>query len=249
MAPPDFAATVIAIRADHSASVSGETIAARLRRRTCAEPRKNGRRASERCAFSVAVPGGTAPIPSKWSTGSVSWYPKLMVLRWFAEVLGSERPEAATTLEGVIQRHVGNADEETTKMIVAAAGLLGTVAYADRDYSAAEETRVRAELARVPRLSAAGVDAVCAVLRQQIVTIATVQAPIYARALRELTEPGQRREILDVLVDLAAADDEITVAETNVLRQTATALGLSQDDYNASQQRHRDKLKVLKPAR
>lgn len=170
-----------------------------------------------------------------------------MVLRWLADVLGPGKPEAATTLERVIREHIGNADEDTTKMIVAAAGLLGTVAYADRDYSAAEEARIRAELARVPRLTEAAVDAICAVLREQIVTVATVQAPIYARALRELTEPSQRREVLDVLVDLAAADDEITVAETNVLRQTATALGLSQDDYNASQQRHRDKLKVLKP--
>lgn len=170
-----------------------------------------------------------------------------MVLRWLADILGPGRPEEATTLEAVVRKHLVGADEDTTKMIVAAAGLLGTVAYADRDYSAAEEARIRAQLARVPRLSAAAVDAVCAVLREQIVTIATVEAPIYARALRELTEPGQRREILDVLVDLAAADEEITVAETNVLRQTATALGLSQHDYNASQQRHRDKLKVLKP--
>ena len=34
--------------------------------------------------------------------------------------------------------------------------------------------------------------------------------------------------------------------ETNLLRLTATALGLTQDDYNACQARHRDKLAVLK---
>jgi uncharacterized tellurite resistance protein B-like protein len=53
-------------------------------------------------------------------------------------------------------------------------------------------------------------------------------------------------QVLDALVDLAASDNEITVAETNVLRLTATALGLTQDDYNASQAMHRDKLTVFK---
>lgn len=169
-----------------------------------------------------------------------------MVLRWLAEILGPGSPGADTALEAVVRKHVERVDDDTLRMIVAAAGLLGTVAYADREYSEREEARIRTELARVPRLSAAAVDAVCAVLREHIVTIATVEAPVYARALRELGEPSQRLQILDVLVDLAAADDEITMAETNVLRQTTTALGLSQDDYNASQLRHRDKLKVLK---
>lgn len=169
-----------------------------------------------------------------------------MVLRWLTDILGPSKPEAATRLEAVVRAHVAAPDEDTLKIIVAAAGLLGTVAYADRDYSEVEERRIRTELARVPKLSGAAMDAVCAVLREQIVSVATVEAPIYARALRELTELEQRLQILDILVDLAAADEEISVAETNVLRQTTTALGLSQDDYNASQLRHRDKIRALK---
>jgi tellurite resistance protein len=50
---------------------------------------------------------------------------------------------------------------------------------------------------------------------------------------------------LDVLVDLAAADGELSLAETDLLRRTTAALGLSPDEYLASQARHRDKLKVL----
>jgi uncharacterized tellurite resistance protein B-like protein len=67
----------------------------------------------------------------------------------------------------------------------------------------------------------------------------------FARELKELTEPHVRVEILDVLVDLAAADGEISLPEVNQLRQITSSLGLSQQDYNASQQRHRDKLTSL----
>ncbi len=53
---------------------------------------------------------------------------------------------------------------------------------------------------------------------------------------RDLTESG----LAFVIGSGAEADDEITIAETNVLRATTTALGLTQSDFNTSQARHRD---------
>jgi uncharacterized tellurite resistance protein B-like protein len=140
-------------------------------------------------------------------------------------------------------------DDETIRIVVALAGLLGTVAYADRRYAPEEEQRIRRELELVQALTPAGVDAVCAALRENIVEISTIEAPFYARELLALADRDLRLQVLDALVDLAAADNEITVAETNVLRLTATALGLTQDDYNACQARHRDKLVVLRDGR
>jgi uncharacterized tellurite resistance protein B-like protein len=169
------------------------------------------------------------------------------MLRWLTDKLGLVAPSPlATKLEEAVRAHLPAADAQTMKLVVAVAGLLGTVAYADRDYSDAEERRIRTELGRVSGLTDAGVDAICAVLRQHIVTIATVEAPTYAREVRELGEREFRLEVLDALVDLAAADDDISVAETNVLRALVPALGLSQADYNAAQSRHRDKLSVLR---
>jgi uncharacterized tellurite resistance protein B-like protein len=168
------------------------------------------------------------------------------VLRWLTDLLGSPPAPSRTELERVVRAHLVGADDETVRIVCAVAGLLGAVAYADRDYSAVEETRIRQQLARVEGLPSAGVDAICEMLRERIVVVATVEAPVYSRELRELAGRELRVEVLDALVDLAAADDEITVDETNVLRQLATSLGLSQSDYNASQERHRDKLKILK---
>jgi uncharacterized tellurite resistance protein B-like protein len=168
------------------------------------------------------------------------------MLRWLAEKIASASPPGGTTLERTVRAEMSGDDDEGTRIVAAITGLLGSVAYADRHYSAAEEARIREQLARVQGLTTTGVDAICVVLREHIVDISTVEAPVHARELLDLADRDLRLEVLDALVDLAAADDEITVPETNVLRLTATALGLTQADYNASQARHRDKLKVLR---
>jgi uncharacterized tellurite resistance protein B-like protein len=152
----------------------------------------------------------------------------------------------ADALRSSIAQQLPGADAETVSVVTSMAGLLGAVAYADRDYSAAEEARVRAELERVNGMSAAGIDAICAVLRQHIVEISTVQIPRYARTLVELADAELRREVLRALIDLAAADSSISVAETNLLRQITKSLGLSQDDYVELQARHRQHLDSLK---
>ncbi|HEX4340654.1 MAG TPA: TerB family tellurite resistance protein [Polyangiaceae bacterium] len=167
-------------------------------------------------------------------------------LQWLDEALGARSPTTATRLAEAVTAALPQADDDTRRLVIAVAGLLATVAYADREYAPAEESRIVQELSRVQGLDDAGIAVIRAVLREHIRIIATVEAPLYARELRELADEEFRLEILDALVDIAAADDEITVAETNVLRATATALGLAQHDYNKSQERHRDKLRILK---
>lgn len=161
----------------------------------------------------------------------------------------SRRAHADTeghALFDAVRRAMPDADGETQSIVAAIAGLLGGVAYADRDYSSIEEERVRAQLGRVQQLSAAGVDAVLHVLRDHIVEIATVQAPRYARVLLEQGDHALRLHVLEMLVDLAAADDSISHEEVQLLRNTTTALGLDQRDYNDLQRRHRDKLTSLR---
>jgi uncharacterized tellurite resistance protein B-like protein len=170
------------------------------------------------------------------------------MFRWLVDKMAASAPEAGRGFAGVVRANMAGTDEETVRIVVAVAGLLGTVAYADRRFAPEEEQRIRRELERIHALTPSGVDAVCAALREYIVEIATIEAPLYARELLALTDRDLRVEVLDALVDLAAVDNEISVAETNVLRLTATALGLTQADYNTCQARHRDKLAVLKGA-
>ncbi|RYZ02414.1 MAG: hypothetical protein EOO73_31865 [Myxococcales bacterium] len=165
--------------------------------------------------------------------------------RWLR---GDTAPESAgaDALRRSIQEHLPSADSETVTVVTSMAGLLGAVAYADRNYSAAEEARVREELARVSGMTPVGIDAICGALREHIVEVSTVQIPRYARALVELADVELRREVLSALIDLAAADSSISVAETNLLRQITKSLGLSQNDYVELQGRHRQHLDSLK---
>ncbi len=151
----------------------------------------------------------------------------------------------AEQLYNTVRTHLHDADDDAVRIVTAIAGLLAAVAYADREWSKAEEARLRAELARVNGLDAYGVGAICSALRENVVEISTTQTPHYTRDLRALANRDLRLEVLDVLVDLAATDGSISFDEVALLRNTATALGLTQDDYNAIQDRYRDKLSFL----
>ena len=166
--------------------------------------------------------------------------------RWLKPQAPVSAPVGAEELERLVRQALGEKDEESILVVVALAGLLGAAAYADRDYSEREDALVRSELARVHGMPETAVDAVCAALRRHIVQVSTVEVPRYCRLLRELGDRELRVEVLEVLVDLAAADGAITTAESNVLRQVTTALGLGQNDYNDAQAKHRERIAALK---
>lgn len=165
--------------------------------------------------------------------------------RWLKNVTEPRILEGAERVEAEVRAVLRDADQETVKVVTAIAGLLGAVAYADREYSAGEEALVRSELERIHGMTSAGVEAICSVLRAHIVEVATVQTPRYCRALVELGDRELRLEVLQLLVDVAAADGTIKQSETNLVRGLAVALGLDQDDYNAAQAKHRDRLAVM----
>ncbi|MCC6897732.1 MAG: TerB family tellurite resistance protein [Polyangiaceae bacterium] len=166
--------------------------------------------------------------------------------KWLAKARADEPVPCGAALTAVVQSHLPEADAESVRVVIAIAGLLAAVAYADREYSAVEEHRVRAELARVHGMTARGVDAIADALRRDIVELATVELPRSTRTMVELADEELRLETLEVLVEVAAADGHLSHTETTLLRQIATSLGLTQDDYNRAQARHRDKLGVLR---
>jgi uncharacterized tellurite resistance protein B-like protein len=166
--------------------------------------------------------------------------------RWMKRANELTQPEGAEQLDIVIRRELPAADAATTSVVASIAGLLGTVAYADRKYSLEEEQRIRLELARVEGMNEGAINAICTILREHIIEVSTVQAPRYCRALLDLADHELRIQVLEVMLEIAGADGKITHVETNVLRQVTTALGLTQDDYNVLQEKHRAKLAVLR---
>ena len=165
--------------------------------------------------------------------------------RWLNTEAKEER-SGTDALESAVRRELPDADAETIQVVSAMTGLLGAVAYADRNFSQAEEERLLVELARIRGMTSTGARAIAAALRKHLVAVSSVGIPHYCRALRELGDRELRLEVLAALLGLAAADGVIDQAEVNLLRQVTSSLGLSQDDYNDAQLHHRDKLATLR---
>lgn len=166
------------------------------------------------------------------------------LLSFFKSETGSENRRGLTLLRAV-RNEMPTAADEDVKIIAAIAGLLGQVAYADRPYLPAEEHRIRTELGKVQGLGDKGAEAVCRTLRTSIATVAEIEAHEYAKFLRDLADRDLLLHLLDLLLDVAAADDNVSLVEVNLIRRLTDNLGLTQADYNASQARYRDKLSGL----
>lgn len=164
----------------------------------------------------------------------------------FRKRQSSPPPAGSAELEALVREHMPYDDDITRAMVAAVAGLLACVAYADRAFSEDEQKRVHTVLGRVAGLSPQGVTAIAALLARQGALIAVGNMHAYTRHLREHAELALRREVLDALLELAAADGTISLTESDLLRRTASALGLTQDDYLRAQERYRDRLSVLK---
>ena len=165
-------------------------------------------------------------------------------MRFFGKP-ASDADESSNPLVPVVRQHLPSADQATVEIVAAIAGLLAGVAYADHEVSPDEERQLRAELGRIHDLGATGVDAIVDALHTDLVGITSNFLQRFTRTLKEHGDRDLRLEVLGVLVDLAAADGQITLDEVSLLRRTATAMGLSQDDYNDLQAKHRDKLSFL----
>ncbi len=154
-------------------------------------------------------------------------------------------PQARERLAEIVEQYLADADDATRRIVTAVAGLLAKVAYADGHYSVQEEATIQKELSRVHGLSQAGVDAICGLLADQISHVALLGDHDWTRDLRDLADRELRLEVLEVLVEMAVADQVLKHDEQTQLRRIAKALALTQDEYNALQAKHRDKLSTL----
>lgn len=169
----------------------------------------------------------------------------MSLLRSLTRLLDApDAPSAHDPIGDAVRAHMPDAGDAAHRVVTAVTGLLACVAWADREYSDEERALVRDALGRMHGLEPAGSDAVAAVLEERIGEVAQGDHA-WIRDLRELTDRDQRLELLELLVDLAAADGVIDHGEVTYLRRLAKQLGLSQREYNAFQAAHRDKLRVL----
>lgn len=170
-----------------------------------------------------------------------------MLFQWLFGEKQDKAPTASDELRQLVAHAMPGADAHAAALIGAMAGLLATVAHADRRYTEAEREAVREALNSVHGLEAGALGAIEALLEDRLAELAHEPLQTYTRVLYEGLERPARGEIFEVLMDLAAADELLDMQETNLLRRIARGLGLSDQEYVASQERHRERLSILRP--
>ncbi len=159
---------------------------------------------------------------------------------------GTKDDDRGLALLRTVRANMPGAADEDVRIVAAVIGLLGQVAYVERPYLPTEEARIRAILEGMHGIGPGGVDAITTTLRTSIAQVADIEAREYAKFLRELADHDLRLHLLDLLLDVAAADDQVSLAEVNLIRRLTDVLGLTQDDYVTSQARYKDKLALAK---
>jgi uncharacterized tellurite resistance protein B-like protein len=149
-------------------------------------------------------------------------------------------------IDQVVSQALPTADAETRRIVTAVAALLGSVAYADRQFAPAEQQALGRVLQGVQGIGPDEAKAILAALSQHLVLLSAVETPRHARHLKELADRDLRLHVLELMMQVATSDGELTHTEVTLLRQLTTALGLEQSDYNHLQQEHRHLLSTLK---
>ncbi|HEV8629015.1 MAG TPA: TerB family tellurite resistance protein, partial [Thermoanaerobaculia bacterium] len=126
--------------------------------------------------------------------------------------------------------------------------LLGRVAFADREISAAETARMEELVREVGKVPGEQAVLVVEIAKAQNRLFGHVENFQVSRELRELADEPQRRRLLDCLFAVSAAEGGISAEEESQVRQIASELGFTHADYvtaRAAWSQHRTVLRGL----
>jgi uncharacterized tellurite resistance protein B-like protein len=138
-------------------------------------------------------------------------------------------------------------EPEQARFIAAFAYILSRVANADLHISA-EETRKMEEIVQenghIPENQAI---LVVQIAKSQNQLFGGTEDFLVTREFRDISTLEQRRELLDCLFRVSAADDSISSQEESHVRQIASELGFEYRDYIEARSRYSEKREIMRP--
>ncbi len=145
-----------------------------------------------------------------------------------------------------IVRELDAMDGEWARYLAAFAYILGRVAHADLDISEAETRAMEEIVERLGGLTAEQAILVVQIAKSQNRLLGGTENFLVTREFKEISTPDQRRQLLDCLFAVSAADESISTAEESQVRQIASELGFTHGDYVEALSRYSGKRAVLR---
>lgn len=159
---------------------------------------------------------------------------------------GTRPAEAgATATVRKIVRALEEMEPARARYVAAFAYLLGRVAHADLDISDDETRRMEELVRRFGDLPEEQAVLVVEIAKSQNRLFGATENFQVAREFRQLATRDQRRELLDCLFAVSAADDTISGEEEAQVRQIAEELGFSRREYVEVRSTYNDKRSVI----
>jgi uncharacterized tellurite resistance protein B-like protein len=122
-------------------------------------------------------------------------------------------------------------DESRARYLAAFAYILSRVAAADLDVSEAETKKITEIVKRLGHLSDDQAVLVAAIAKNQSRVFGGTEDFLVTRVFRQIATDEQRRELLDCLFAVSAADETITADEEAQIRQIASELGFEHQQF------------------
>lgn len=148
------------------------------------------------------------------------------LLGWLGLNRGDGYPNLDALMRG-LRKALPHDESVLLRYIGTVVVLLGKVAWADGQVTPKEAATLRALLAHIPGLAPAGVDAVCEVLHGKIPSFSDSEMDLVYRELRAICDSAERKQIIRLLLGVAAVEGNPTQAERSELVRISEELGVS----------------------
>ncbi len=140
-----------------------------------------------------------------------------------------------------------NLPPDRARWVAAFAYVLGRVAHADQSFSREETAAMEKIVVRHGHLPPEQAVLVVEIAKSQNRLFGGTENFLVTRELRDLIDPRRRAELLDCLFAVSAADDSVSSVEEAQIRQIASEMGFTHQEYIEARRAYNEQRDVMQP--
>ncbi len=171
----------------------------------------------------------------------------MSILGWLKNSSQTSAPGGDTDSVRRIVRELEAMDGERARYLAAFAYILGRVAHADLDISEAETRAMEEIVQRLGGLPEEQAILVVQIAKSQNRLLGGTENFLVTREFKDISSVEERRQLLDCLFAVSAADESISSAEEAQVRQIASELGFTHRETIEARSAYSEKRAVLRP--